>query len=133
MPAIYPVFKKPLPNADNFNGNSLSRCLPQLDGIATNTKVTPLSGFIDSNTMAREVLDDEQLANIKVSPVKWLQPEDALLTVRRILAASQEGDIRFQSRRGDDTDSVINELKQLEALLVLAADEGNRFHLLVDM
>jgi hypothetical protein len=100
MPAIYPVFEKLLPTADSFNGNSLSRCLPQLDGIATNTKVAPLSSFIDSNTMARDVLDDEQLANMKVPPVRWLQPEDGLLTVRRILAAIQEGDIRFQSRRG---------------------------------
>jgi hypothetical protein len=133
MPAIYPVFKKLLPTADSFNGMSLSRCLPQLDEIATNTKVTPLSRFIDSNTMARELLEDEQLANMKVPPVSWLEPEEGLLTVRRILAAIQEGDIRFQSRRGDDTDRVISELKQLEALLVSAADEGNRFHLLVDM
>jgi hypothetical protein len=122
-----------LPVADSFDGHLLSRYFRQLDEIATNAKVTPLSRFIDSNTMAHEVLEDEQLAKIKMPPVTWIPPEDGLLTVGRILSAIQEGDIRFQSRRGDETDAVINELKQLESLLVSAADEGNCFHLLVDM
>jgi hypothetical protein len=68
-----------------------------------------------------------------VPPVKWLQPEEGLLTVRGILAAAEQTNAHFHSRRGDDTGVVLRELKELERLLVSAADESNRFHLLVDM
>ena len=66
MPAIYPVFERPLPDADNFSGNFLSRWLRNLDETASSIDLTPLSRFIDSNTMASEVLDDEQIADIAV-------------------------------------------------------------------
>ena len=82
MPAIYPVFERPLPGADSFNGNSLSRCLTQLDEIAAVAKVPALSRFIDSAAMAYEVLDEEQLGAIAMPPVKWIQPEEGLLTLR---------------------------------------------------
>jgi len=133
MPAIYPVFERPLQGADAFNGNSLSRCLTQLDEMATARKVTPLSLFIDSATMVREVLDDDEIAAMAVPELKWLQPADGLLTIRALLADADQNNVRFQSRRGDQTESVLAELKQLEELLVAAAADSNRFHLLVDM
>src|SRR5215813_1884138 len=85
MPAIYPVFEKPLTGSDSFNGNALSRCLPQLDELAAKLKVTALSHFIDAATMAHEVLDDEDIAAMAALPMKWLRPEDGLLTVRGLL------------------------------------------------
>ena len=133
MTAIYPVFEKPLTGSDTFNGNSLSRCLPQLDEMAVAIKVTPLSRFIDSHTMVHEVLDDEAIAAMAVPPLEWLKPEDGLLTVRGILLTAEETNARFHSRRGDDTAVVLRDLKELERLLVSAADEANRFHLLVEM
>jgi len=133
MPAIYPVFERPLQGADAFNGNSLSRCLTQLDEMATARQVTPLSRFIDSASMAREILDDEQIAAMGVAEPKWLQPADGLLTIRALLTAAEQENVRFQSRRGDQTETVLAELKQLEELLVSAAADANRFHLLVDM
>src|SRR5262245_27557882 len=125
MPAIYPVFEKPLAGSDNFNGNSMSRCLPQLDELAATVKVTPLSRFIDARTMAEEVLDDEQISAMAVPPVQWLQPEEGLLTVRASRIAVEETNRRLHSRRGDDTEAVLAELKQLEDLLVSAATEDN--------
>jgi hypothetical protein len=133
MPAIYPVFEKSRPDSVAFNGNSLSRCLPQLDEMAVAIKVTPLSRFIDSHTMAHEVLDEEAIAALPVPPVKWLEPEEGLLTVRGILREAEQTNAHFHSRRDDDTDTVLRELKELERLLVSAADEANRFHLLVEM
>jgi hypothetical protein len=133
MSAVYPVFERPLPNSDGFNGNSLSRCLTQLDEIAAIAKVTPLSRFIDSATMAYEALDEEQLAAMAVPAVKWIQPEDGLLTLRGIMDKIRVGKIPFHSRRGDDTEGVLTDLIQLENLLLSAVEEANRFHLLVDM
>ena len=133
MPAIYPVFERPLPGADSFNGNSFSHCLTQLDEIAGIAKVTALSRFIDRATMAYEALDEEQLGAIAVPPVKWIQPEEGLLTVRGIMDMIGLAKIRFHSQRGDDTEGVLTDLQQLENLLLSAAGEANRFHLLVDM
>ena len=133
MPAIYPVFEKPLPDANNFNGNFLSRWLRNLDETASSIDVTPLSRFIDSNTMAREVLDDEQITDIPVPPVRWHRAEDGLAVVRGILSTIELKDARFHSRRGNETEAVVRELRQLEGLLVSAALYSNRFHLLVDI
>jgi hypothetical protein len=132
MSAIYPAFEKPLVGSDSFNGNSLSRCLSQLDELAASVKVTALSRLIDVATMADE-LDDEDIGAIAVPPVKWFQAADGLLTIRGLLVAAEQNNVRFQSRRGDDTETVLAELKQLEELLVAAAADANRFHLLVDM
>lgn len=133
MPAVYPVFEKALPGADNFNGDLLSHWLLVLSELALSIGVTPLSRLIDSKTMAQEVLDDKQLADLPVPPVQWHQAEEGLMVVRGILSTIQPNDARFHSRRGDDTEALVSELRQLEALLVTAASDGNRFHLLVDL
>ena len=133
MPAIYPVFERPLPEANKFNGNFLSRWLRNLDERASSIDVTQLSRFIDSNTMASEVLDDEQLANIPVPPVQWHRAEDGLVVLRGILSVIEPNDARFHSRRGDEREALVRELRQLEDLLVSAAHDSNRFHLLVDI
>jgi hypothetical protein len=133
MSAIYPAFESPLPSASDFNGNCLSRWLKRLNEISASANVTELSRFIDSGTMALEVLDDEQLAAMRVPPVAWHYPNDGLQTVRGLLTAIEEGKIRFLSPRGDETEVVLNELRNLEGLLSSASLTGNRFHLLVDM
>src|ERR1700674_4878122 len=107
MPAIYPVFERPLPRADSFNGNSLSRHLRQLDEIASAIKVSLVSRFIDNSTMAHELLDDE-LAAMSVPQVEWYDARDGLLTLHGILAAIQQSDARFHSRRGDDTQALLS-------------------------
>ena len=133
MTAIYPVFKRTLTGADLFNGIAISRNLKQLDELASSTNTTLLSRFIDSATMAREVLDDEQLAEMSVPEVAWYEPDEGLSTVRSISAAIRDRDIRIESRRGDETQACLNELEELGRLLISAVDQDNRFHLLVDI
>jgi hypothetical protein len=133
MPAIFPAFEHPLSGADDFSGQTLSRALKQLDEIAVATKVKPLSRFIDARTMAHEFLDGEQLATMTVPSVVWYELNDGLETVRAILAAIENNATRFPGRRGDETEAVTSELRQLEGLLASVANETNRFHLLIDM
>lgn len=133
MPAIYPVFERPLLDATSFSGNFVSRWLRSLDEIASSIHITPLSRFIDSHTMAHEVLDDQQLDDILVPPVQWYNAEDGLVVVRGILNAIEPKDVRFQSRRGDEVEVLVRELRQLEGLLDSAAQASNRFHLLIDI
>ena len=133
MPAIYPVFEHPLAGADGVNGNALSRHLKQLDQIAVAERVTPLSRFIDSHTMAYNTFDDDQLATMKIPAITWFSIEEGLQTLRSILASIERNVPRFESRRGDETGAVSKELKELEKLLASVAANDNRFHLLIDV
>lgn len=132
MPAIYPVFERTVTGVDDFPGHVICRNLKQLDELASSTKTTLLSCFIDSATMARDVLDDEQLAKMPVPEVAWFDANEGLNTVRAILAVMRDRNTRIESRRGDETQACLNELEELERLLI-SADAGNRFHLLIDI
>jgi len=125
MPAIYPVFEKPLSSAEGFGGHSLSRGLEELDNLAQTLGLMPLSGFIDSNTMAREVLDDDELAEIDLPPVRWFEASEGLKTVSGLLT--------FISEHGDAASDVETDLRQLRELLEEALPTSNHFHLLVDI
>ena len=133
MSAIYPTFEHPIADADGFNGNALSRHLKQLDEIAVATRVMPLSRFIDSHTMAYNSFDDDQLAGMKVPAIAWFRIEQGLQTLRTILESIQRDTPPFESRRGDETEAVSKELKELETLLASVANDDNRFHLLIDI
>jgi hypothetical protein len=71
MSAIYPAFEHPVARADSVDCPALSRHLKQLDAIAIAERVTPLSRFIDSHTMAYNTLDDDQLAGMEIPAITW--------------------------------------------------------------
>ena len=133
MPAIYPVFEKPLSSAEGFGGHSLSRGLEELDNLAQTLGLMPLSGFIDSNTMAREVFDDEELAGIDLPPVQWFEASEGLRTVSGLLAFISEQSDKSLSMFGDAVSAIETDLQQLAGLLEEALRSSNRFHLLVDI
>jgi hypothetical protein len=133
MSAIYPAFEHPVARADSVDCPALSRHLKQLDAIAIAERVTPLSRFIDSHTMAYNTLDDDQLAGMEVRAITWFLIEEGLQTLRTILASTKRDAPRFETRRGDESDAVSQELKELETLLASVADDNNRFHLLIDI
>jgi hypothetical protein len=72
--------------------------------------------------MAHEILDGEQLATMTVPSVMWYELNDGLQTVRAILAAIANNATRFQGRRGDETEAVTREFRQLEGLLASVAN-----------
>jgi len=125
MPAIYPVFEQKIESADNFAGHSLSRSLEELDAIAANLGLTPISQFIDSHTMAADFFDEGEMEGIEIPTVQWHDAAKGLATVKGLYDYFQAD--------SDTSNGVLDDLHSLIQLLEKAVALSTGFHLLVDI
>ncbi len=128
MPAIYPAFDAPLPDADAFSGRSLSYNLEALDALAFSFSVVSLTDFIDARTAMLDILSEEELpANLP--SVQWYTAEEGLATVQGLLSHLEKHPELLAKHR----DAILADLRHFAALLTDAQAHDVKFHLLVDI
>lgn len=128
MSGIYPIFDLPVSSADRFDGKGLSANLEGLDEIAASLSLPLLSQFIDSHTMMREVLDEEDIP-ADCPPERWYSAQEGLTTVDGLLLHRHQ----HPEQISRDGDVVVMDLEHLALLLNDAELQSARFQLLVDL
>ena len=122
MSALYPVLAGDLSVAATVDGTALSEAADDLDHLARDADVKPLSQFISIDDDEYGVLDE---AGIEAPAVQWFSAAEGLKTVRALLDVL---------RRGPGADeALLDELSALEQVLVEADARGAGWHLAVDI
>lgn len=130
MPSLYIILEKKIPNADIYvNGNSLSQNNDELDQMAAQLGVEPLTAFFSiSNEELSALLEEHDASLSKPKPPheeKWFAPDEGLRTVNALL---QE----LPSSNLGRIDLIETELREFVKVLELAKLNGVRWHLGVD-
>ncbi len=108
-------------------GKSLLYYHHQIDELARRLGLTPLSGFFsrDPQSILRYMRDLGVEAHPASLPEEeWFDPADGLNTVRGLLVQ-----LRIDASDVPEPARVIADLEVVERALVVAADQGVRFHL----
>lgn len=128
--AIYPVFESDLPEYDAgaIIGKALSRQLEQLDDIAEQLDVMPLSQMIDGRTMAEMTLGEDDDFVATLPPVQWHPASAGLATLRALLRH-----LEAHPDAVEDVSATSKDLRDIETVLEIAENRQIRFNLLVDI
>ena len=113
-----------MPSADSFSGKGLAADLERLDEIAASLNLPLLSQFIDSHTMMREALNEEDIP-ANCPPELWYSAQEGLSTVDGLLLHVR----RQPEQLSRPAIFLVAELKQLAMLLEEAKAQGTKFHL----
>lgn len=131
MPALFIALERDISEFDPYvNGHALSHAERKLERIARKLNVTPLMNFFSQNPknaaafVESEGIDPEE---IDIPDETWFDSADGLKTIDALLGHLNENPSAISS-----PDGIVAELKEWQAVLKRAADEGVRWHLEVD-
>jgi hypothetical protein len=113
-----------------MDGKGLSRAADVLDAAASRLRVRPLSEFISVDPeQAAEFLRGESVdaGDIELTPLQQFSAQEGLATVRALLSHVQEQPMAFKN-----PDYVIQDLRECERILSVAAQQGVNWHFEVD-
>lgn len=116
--------------ASSVNGKALAHQAEAMDALAVGLGLTPLSDFLSVSSDEWESLTGEELPDdVKESmpPEAWFAPADGLATVRGMLAALEQ-----DPEASETYAQVIEDLRDVESVLVVAEAHVVRFHLTPD-
>jgi hypothetical protein len=82
MTAVFPLFSKPFPGSDNFDGTRLERFWDALDAWCEANALSPLSNHIAVDWDE----DAEELAELAPEDGEWFLPETLIVTLQRMQA-----------------------------------------------
>lgn len=122
--AYFIVLEREIDGLDTMiDGKLLARTAEALDAIAPQLGVRPISEFISIDPkQAAEFMDGEgmDVGEIELPPLKQFPAQDGLATVRAMLSRPE-------------AQPAIQDLKDCERILSVAAQHGVGWHLEVDM
>ena len=97
-------------------GQNLPKMMGELDALAAEAGVTPISSFFDDS----EMMDDEERAEVGLPPAtpKWAPVEEGLRTVRALIAALSDAGA---------SEGKLWDLQVSEHILSRAANSGEKF------
>jgi hypothetical protein len=154
--AYFIVPEREVEGLDTFvNGKFLAKCR-HLDGLANEVGVRPLMDFF---SMSPEDMNDllgseeEDRPTGEFEPEKWFEAEEGLVTVRGLIARLEAGPVdlpddplpvevaEFRAEFPDlipaspppERASVVEDLREFEAVLARLASEGIRWHMAIDI
>jgi hypothetical protein len=129
--AYFIVLERRIEGLDaEMDGKSLARATEVLDSIASQLGVRPLSEFISLDPgQASEFLDGEGVdaGDIKLPALQQFPAQEGLSTVRALVAYLQS-----HPQSVERTDRVINDLRECERVLKVAAEHGVGWHFEAD-
>ena len=137
--ALFIVLERQISGLDSYvNGKALSWAEESLDGLANQLGVTPLMAFFSIDPAEAAETFAETLAELgepkdgaaepsEFPEEEWFSAEEGLQTVNALLAHFAE-----HPRAVRDADAVISDLREFQAVLQRAGNEGVRWHLAVD-
>jgi hypothetical protein len=130
--ALYVVTEKGLPgfDASSVCGKALETAQNQLDALAKQLGLTPLTDFISVDPEeAADFLEGEGIDDVIIPAEQWYDADDGLKTVQGLLAALREEPGRLKKVK---TERVVEDLDAIEKMLLAARKLRVRFHLAVD-
>jgi hypothetical protein len=129
MGGVFPEFERELADAADREvvGTAIDHYLEELDNIAENLNVPPLSCFIDHATMMTDFMGLE-VEEVSIPEVRWFPAAEGLRTVLALTSYSTEHHAHFR-----ELEALREDLGNLEMLLGAAEKANIRFHLLVDI
>jgi hypothetical protein len=120
--AYYIVLEKEIEGLDTMmNGKSLSRHMKSLDKAAQELGVRPLSKFFSMSPEDLAEFMDGDIDN-KLPPLEQFSAKDGLATVKALLA-----------HKPIHLDHVVEDLRECERILAVAAEHGVGWHLQIDV
>jgi hypothetical protein len=121
--AYYIVLEREIDGLDTMmNGKSLSRHMESLDAAATKLGVKPLSKFYGLSADEAANFGDEMMEGIELPPLEQFSARDGLTTVKALLAYTPV-----------HVDHVVDDLKECEHILTVAAEHGVSWHFQIDV
>jgi hypothetical protein len=131
--AAYIVLENEIPGFDPFvKGKAIVRAQDQLDELAMKMGVQPLTSFLSS--VPAEVLevlgesDDELADQLNAAVSQWSDPIEGLKTVQALRAH-----LTSRANAIENSERVIEDLVEYEAVLSRAARERVRWKLAIDI
>jgi hypothetical protein len=118
--AYYVVLERPIDGLETFmNGKRLAKQIELLDTAAERLGVRSLSAFVSiPPEEIAELLEDT--TDLKMRPVEQYSAQDGLATVRALLAHPE-------------AQSAVDDLKDCERILAVAAEHGVGWHFQIDI
>jgi hypothetical protein len=131
-----PVFDPAVPEAEyDGDGKGLARFAVDLDELAEANGLTPLTAFLGYFEDVPQGIDDSGEAEDQFPVIgmdEWYASNDGLRTATGLIQAL-ESDPGVAPRLSDSSyppDSILEELKELERCLGIAASQGVRFRMM---
>ncbi len=129
---MYIVVEGEDPGYDIFvNGQALARNEDGLERLAQRLGVTPLLDFFSADENSMALLLEQGAGNPEwashLPQPQWFKPEDGLKTVASLIQFFDESPTAL----GSETQAVLQELREYEAVLVKTEGFGLRWHLAV--
>src|SRR5947207_2530837 len=123
--AYFIVLERKIDGLDTgMDGKSLSRQIESLDEVARQIGVRPLSEFFSTDPVqAAEFMEGEGMdsGDVKLPPLQHFAAQDGLVTVRAL-----------SSHASAQADSVVQDLRECERILEVAAQHGVGWHFGID-
>ncbi len=122
--AHYIVLEKEIEGLDtSMDGKSLSRHIDSFDAMARQLGVRPLSElFSIAPEEAAEFMEGEGASDIELSALQQFSAQDGVTAVRALLSHSAA-----------HMDSVADDLRECERILIAAAESGIGWHFEIDI
>ena len=129
--AFYIVLERKIPGLDHsVNGKALGRAGEVLDTLAQEAGAQPLMDFFSASPeelagLAEDLGMDLKEEATKLAPVKWFSANEGLKTVRALARAVDNG-------KTEHAEAILDDLKEFNKVLEVAADNGVGWHLAID-
>ena len=121
--AYYIVLEKEINGLDSsMRGKGLSKNIESLDEAARKLGVRPLSEFVSmSEDAVADLMGDDAIADLELPPMEQFSAKEGLATVKALLGYTPV-----------HSGHVIEDLRECERILAVAAEHGVGWHLQID-
>lgn len=116
-------------NELDVDGKSAMRASDDLDAIAKQLAVTPLSEFFDASLdEMMEMFGEEPFEGLEPREPRWFAASEGLKTTAALIKH-----VESEPKSVPRSDRVLQDLRNFEKILTRAATEGVRWHLSADV
>jgi hypothetical protein len=129
--AWYIVLERKIPGLDHsVNGKALGRAAKVLDALAEEAGAQPLMDFFSASPEELAAFAEDQAMDLKeeatkLAPEKWFSANEGLKTVRALVRAVDNG-------KTEHAEAILDDLKEFNKVLEVAANNGVGWHLGID-
>ena len=131
--AVYPIFETDIPGIEPHlvvGGKGIGGNVEVLEALARSLEVAPLMQFfgVSADEVAETMgLEEGELPDFEVTE-EWFDPVSALATTRTL-----RDYVRAHPESVENADWVIEDFDEVAAALILARENGVRFHFAMDI
>jgi len=116
-----------------FFGRQMSRATRELDPLAIEMGVLPLSSFVSLDAGDQEMMAElaaeggVDTSDWKAEPVKWFDPTEGLKTVQALIKGLGDDQKTVKNKK-----AILSELKELQAALMTIKERKARWRFWID-